>query len=419
MAEVRQQFRKGAYDFVNKIYNRHVLERQKKRCKGAVHVSSLSAGFLSTDIKNGELHGAENTADTVTGGAARRSYTTVTPVPDAYNDIWRKGDVSYYSYYRRLKGYKIQVGVLERNLPPCRNNANFRRTFCTSSPYSRCFCWGHGQVVFTRDYSGNGARSEPLYKTKTGYYDILEVMPTATQAQIKTAYYKQSFVYHPDRNAGSDEATVRFSEISEAYTVLGNKALRKKYDRGLLSQSDLVATARPSSKDSAGSSAKQQTETRRSVVGADIKGGVFDFDKFLKSHYNEQLQRQREIRFRKEEMQKQKEQAMAERNLGRYTEIGVAMLLAMAVGIMMSMRQGNARGIRSEPVNEGHSGTVTLELVLNVSSDLTLPSDDWVEGVIETLHGQLHHLSQGVVLCGLVLVAHRLKTEEKVVEKEK
>uniref|UniRef100_A0A3Q3WES9 J domain-containing protein n=1 Tax=Mola mola TaxID=94237 RepID=A0A3Q3WES9_MOLML len=74
--------------------------------------------------------------------------------------------------------------------------------------------------------------SEPLYKSKTGYYEILDVVPGATQAQIKTAYYKQSFIYHPDRNAGSDAATVRFSEINEAYTVLGNKALRRKYDRG-------------------------------------------------------------------------------------------------------------------------------------------------------------------------------------------
>uniref|UniRef100_A0A3B4V4D2 DnaJ heat shock protein family (Hsp40) member C30 n=1 Tax=Seriola dumerili TaxID=41447 RepID=A0A3B4V4D2_SERDU len=155
------------------------------------------------------------------------------------------------------------------------------------------------------------------------------VMPTATQAQIKTAYYKQSFVYHPDRNAGSEEATIRFSEISEAYTVLGNKALRKKYDRGLLSQSDLVATARPSAKDSAGSPAKQQTESRRSVVGADIREGVFDFDKFFKSHYNEQLQKQRDIRVRKEEMLREKQEAMAEKKLGKLTEICVGVLLAM------------------------------------------------------------------------------------------
>uniref|UniRef100_A0A3P8UL44 J domain-containing protein n=1 Tax=Cynoglossus semilaevis TaxID=244447 RepID=A0A3P8UL44_CYNSE len=47
-----------------------------------------------------------------------------------------------------------------------------------------------------------------LYKTKTGYYDVLGVSSSATQAQIKTAYYKQSFIYHPDRNSGSEEATI-------------------------------------------------------------------------------------------------------------------------------------------------------------------------------------------------------------------
>uniref|UniRef100_A0A7N6BWB0 J domain-containing protein n=1 Tax=Anabas testudineus TaxID=64144 RepID=A0A7N6BWB0_ANATE len=136
------------------------------------------------------------------------------------------------------------------------------------------------------------------------------VSATATQAQIKTAYYKQSFIYHPDRNSGSEEATTRFSEISEAYTVLGSKALRKKYDRGLLSQSDLTATARPSAKDATGSTTKRQQESRRSVVGQDIRGGIFDFDKFYKSHYNEQLQRQRDIKVRQEEMLKMKEEAM-------------------------------------------------------------------------------------------------------------
>uniref|UniRef100_A0A3Q0T932 J domain-containing protein n=1 Tax=Amphilophus citrinellus TaxID=61819 RepID=A0A3Q0T932_AMPCI len=54
-------------------------------------------------------------------------------------------------------------------------------------------------------------KSEPLYQTKTGYYEILGVSPSATQAQIKTAYYKQSFTYHPDRNAGSEEATLLYT----------------------------------------------------------------------------------------------------------------------------------------------------------------------------------------------------------------
>uniref|UniRef100_A0A3Q3GXJ8 J domain-containing protein n=1 Tax=Kryptolebias marmoratus TaxID=37003 RepID=A0A3Q3GXJ8_KRYMA len=39
-------------------------------------------------------------------------------------------------------------------------------------------------------------------KGETTFYDILKVPPSATQSQIKTAYYKQSLIYHPDKNAG-------------------------------------------------------------------------------------------------------------------------------------------------------------------------------------------------------------------------
>uniref|UniRef100_A0A8C4I3P9 J domain-containing protein n=1 Tax=Dicentrarchus labrax TaxID=13489 RepID=A0A8C4I3P9_DICLA len=181
-------------------------------------------------------------------------------------------------------------------------------------------------------------KSEPLYKTKTGYYEILEVTPTATQGQIKAAYYKQSFVYHPDRNAGSDEATLRFSEISEAYTVLGNKTLRKKYDLGLLSLADLVAVARPSAKDTTGSSAKQQTGGRRSAADPNSLGGIFDFDKFFKAHYTEQLQREREFRARKEEMLRKKQEKTEDGNLSKISQVGILMMLAMAVAVLISLK---------------------------------------------------------------------------------
>ncbi|XP_040915983.1 dnaJ homolog subfamily C member 30, mitochondrial-like [Toxotes jaculatrix] len=342
MAEVRQRFGKGAYDFAHKIYNRHLLGSPTKRGTSAAQASSLSVGFLLGDIKNGELYGVENAAHRVTAGASQDGYSRVTPV--LVNNIREKGNVAEYYYCRGLKQYSLhnetQVKITERNLNQCRFNDKFLRTFCTSSPYSRRLCWGQVQFVFTRDYSGNGPRSEPLYKTKNGYYEILGVLPTATQAQIKTAYYKQSFVYHPDRNAGSDEATVRFSEISEAYTVLGNKSLRKKYDRGLLSQSDLIATARPSSKDSTGSSGKQRTESRRSVMGADLRGGIYDFDKFFKSHYNEQLQREKDIRNRKEEMLKAKKESLGEKKMDTMMEICFGLLMVMIVGVIFSLRQG-------------------------------------------------------------------------------
>uniref|UniRef100_UPI0037E95808 dnaJ homolog subfamily C member 30, mitochondrial-like n=1 Tax=Semicossyphus pulcher TaxID=241346 RepID=UPI0037E95808 len=259
---------------------------------------------------------------------------------------WEKEKYVEFKYYIGLKddllSNKTPVQNIERSTPKYWINGMFRRTFSTlgtapqQSLGSLCLCCGHGQ--FGRAYSGNGSYSEPLYKTKTGYYEILEVTSKATQAQIKTAYYKQSFIYHPDRNASSDEATVRFSEISEAYAVLGNKALRKKYDRGLLSQSDLTATVRPSStRDTSGSSAKQQTGSPRSVVGTDNR--VFNFDTFFKEHYGELLQKQKDIRDRKEEMLRKKQESFVDKKLGRTAEVGLLLMLMMAVTLLISVRR--------------------------------------------------------------------------------
>ncbi|KAL7379811.1 hypothetical protein ABVT39_006370 [Epinephelus coioides] len=346
MAEVRLRFGRGASNFAHKICNRQLLESEDKLSKSAIRASSLSAGFLLGGVNNRDVYGAEKAADRVTGGASRDSYTRVTPLFGNVNDAFENQNVAGYYYYSGLNkddsvSSKSQVQNVEAIFPRYRTNGKFRRVFSSfrsvRGQQSLALCWGHGQ--FTRAYSDNGARSEPLYKTRTGYYEILEVTSTATQAQIKTAYYKQSFIYHPDRNAGSEDATVRFSEISEAYTVLGNKTLRKKYDRGLLSQSDLITTARPSAKDT-GSPARQHTESRRSVMGTDSRGSIFDFDKFVKAHYSEQLQKQRDITARKEEMLRKKQERFEDREAGGMTEVGVALLLAMAVGILLSLKSG-------------------------------------------------------------------------------
>ena len=196
--------------------------------------------------------------------------------------------------------------------------------------------WGH-EVLLVRDYSGNN--STPLYKTKTGYYEVLEVSPDATHSQIKTAYYKQSFRFHPDKNGGSEEATRLFSDISEAYNVLGNQGLKKKYDRGILSHSDLVGSSRPSAKQTS-SSTKPQPTSSPSVLGTESQK-VFDFDKFIKSHYGGQLQKQREVQMRKEEMMRKKESNIHEWKLDKILEMAVGVLVVIAVSIVFSLRKGN------------------------------------------------------------------------------
>ena len=338
MAEVRLCFGRGALD---RFYYLHLRESAIKRGNSLTQTSSLTSAFLSGCFTNGGLQGGA--ADRVTGAASRDSYTTGTAELGAVEDICGKGNVAEYQcghgHEEDSLYNKTRVQVTGDTLPRGWSRRKLRRSFLRSQRV----CWG--QVDFIREFGNNGTRSEPLFKTKTGYYDILEVLPSATQVQIKTAYYKQSFVFHPDRNAGSEVATVRFSEISEAYTVLGNKALRRKYDRGMLSQSDLSSMVRPSSssssssKDGPGGSATQQADSGRSVAGAYNRGGVYDFDKFFKSHYSEQLQRERELRARREDMLRDKHEAVVERK-SKLMELCVGLLVVMALGLTFSLKRG-------------------------------------------------------------------------------
>ncbi|KAL3049250.1 hypothetical protein OYC64_008673 [Pagothenia borchgrevinki] len=327
MAEVRLRFRRGAYNFALKTYSRQLLESQNKLRESAITAPCVSAGFGCGAFQDGELYGA----DRATAGVYQDSYTRVTPL---FGNIDNENVAQYLSDEEYLLSNTSPIQNMDRH----RIYAKLRWTSCTFRPadlhQSLGLCGGHpAHVVFIRAYSGNGARSESLYKTKTEYYEIMEVSPTASHAQIKTAYYKQSFLYHPDRNAGSEHATVRFSEISEAYTVLGNKALRKKYDRGLLGLSDLLTT-RPSGKDT-GSSEKQHAGSRRSVVG--LRETAVDFDRFIKSYYSEQLQRDKDNTASREERRRQQEETFREKKMNTVSEVGIMLMLITGVGLLVGV----------------------------------------------------------------------------------
>ncbi|CAG1016117.1 Chaperone protein DnaJ [Anaerolineales bacterium] len=65
--------------------------------------------------------------------------------------------------------------------------------------------------------------------SKKDYYKVLQVSPTATQAEIRGAYHRLALQNHPDKNPGMRSST-QMQEINEAYSVLGNPQKRNKYD---------------------------------------------------------------------------------------------------------------------------------------------------------------------------------------------
>ncbi|KAL8895908.1 MAG: hypothetical protein Q9207_007954 [Kuettlingeria erythrocarpa] len=65
----------------------------------------------------------------------------------------------------------------------------------------------------------------------TTYYDLLGVAPTASELEIKKAYRKLAITTHPDKNPGDETAHARFQAIGQAYQVLSNEELRKRYDK--------------------------------------------------------------------------------------------------------------------------------------------------------------------------------------------
>ena len=94
------------------------------------------------------------------------------------------------------------------------------------------------------------------------YYSLLGVKRGDSPAEIKNAFRKMVFEYHPDRNPSDRAAAEKLKRVLEAYGVLSDSAKRAVYDR----------ETRPASE----GEARQSEEPFGNHVGAGFKHS-YDF----------------------------------------------------------------------------------------------------------------------------------------------
>lgn len=171
-------------------------------------------------------------------------------------------------------------------------------------------------------------------QTRKDLYSILGVSSHATQAEIKKAYYNLSMKYHPDRNMGTAEAHSAFKKITEAYTVLGEYARRRKYDKGLLREYPPPNIKyRPH---------KPHDSTQ--------KAPIYDFDAFYKAHYGEALKRERQARRKKAAQKNVRPHSLTDAQQ-QLVIIAVPLLVFISGWCMYSRKYRRQRNRLVEPEN--------------------------------------------------------------------
>ncbi|KAK0716776.1 DnaJ domain-containing protein, partial [Lasiosphaeria miniovina] len=62
------------------------------------------------------------------------------------------------------------------------------------------------------------------------HYQVLRISSTATEAEIKKAFHKQSLLTHPDKMGNTPKNHAAFCAVNEAHRILSDPKLKRDYD---------------------------------------------------------------------------------------------------------------------------------------------------------------------------------------------